>query len=478
MNLIYLFTDDISSYVSSTSISNLLPLHISQHSDSTSSSFSSSLWNESTNQILNKNDYSDLSGEKQKLKYKGMIGSPTSQNQVHASIVKNEKNILLDLNADTNENVINVNQDVPEYARTTSFTSSLSRSIFQRDREYEANDRGDYGKKSTGSGMSNPILSSDPQKGIQMSNRDKLRGVDDNSSSLKSNRNPEMMITPSTVLLDVIEKQQEQLFRQQLMIHQGIRNGLTSETLEKQNNKEKGPKRNQKQVHGQQLRGEDIERQERRQQFVDQCVITERISSTRDGLHDALGLFDEDEMELLRDSEKMARGKLANKDLFLMSDAQSSLSVLQSNGFITSGDENTKKNRVDTGNTSNIGDNITNISTRSSRQDDQDHFGNSIDNEKSRISYNKSNYFDSGDTYSNLNNYYNIENEKSWNQNRIKIENTVSKEKEKTSGNGEINRIETDSLFTESESGSVRNIPKRRISPMSSPFPYLQYSQF
>ena len=188
-----------------------------------------------------------------------------------------------------------------------------------------------------------------------------------------------------------------------------------------------------------------------------------------------MGLFDEDEIELLRDSEKMARGKLANKDLYLRSDAQSSVSVQQSNGFITSEDENTKKNRVDTGNTSNIGDNITNISTRSSRQDDQDHFESSIDNEKSRISYKKSNYFDSGDTYSNLNNYYNIENEKSWNekeieirnQNRIKIENTVNKKKEKTSGNGKINRIETDLLFTESESGSVRNIPKRRISPMT-----------
>ena len=72
------------------------------------------------------------------------------------------------------------------------------------------------------------------------------------------------------------------------------------------------------------------------------------------------------------DSEKMARGKLANKDLFLMSDAQSSVSVLQSNGFITSGDENTKKNRVETGNTSNIGDNITNISTiREAREIDR-----------------------------------------------------------------------------------------------------------
>ena len=155
-------------------------------------------------------------------------------------------------------------------------------------------------------------------------------------------------------------------------------------------------------------------------------------------------------------------------------DAQSSVSVLQFNSFITSGDKDTKKNRVDTGNTSNIGDNITNSSARSSRQDDQDHFGSSIDNDKSRISYNKSNCFDSGDTYSNLNNYYDIENEKSWNekeieirnQNRNKIENTVNKEKEKTSGSGEINRIETDSLFTESESGSVRNIPKKRISPM------------
>ena len=56
MNLIYLFTDDISSYLSTTSFSDLLPLHISQHSDSTSSSFSSSLRNESTNQISNKKE--------------------------------------------------------------------------------------------------------------------------------------------------------------------------------------------------------------------------------------------------------------------------------------------------------------------------------------------------------------------------------------------------------------------------------------
>ena len=463
MNLIYLFTDDISSYLSTTSFSDLLPLHISQHSDSTSSSFSSSLRNESTNQISNKKENRGSSEEKSKPKSDGLIGSLPSQ-KLHSSIVTNKKKNSLDLNAD---NDVNVNQDVLEYARTISFTPSSSRSIFQRDREYEANDFGDYGKKSTDTGMLNSTLSSGAQKGIQMSNRDKPFGVlNDNCSSLKSNVHPEIMSRPSTVLLNVIEKQQEQLYRQQLMIRQGINNGLTSETLENQNNQDIGLKRNQEQAYGPQLRRD----QERCQQYVDQ-----RVSSTRDGLHAALGLFDEDETELLRDSEEMARGKLADSELFLRSDAQSSISVLRSNGFITTGDESKKNNTVDSRVRSHIGDDVTNVSNRSSRQDHRDHLKNSIDNENSGMGYNKSNYFDSGDTYSNLNNYYNIKNEKNWyekeaenkNQNGSKTENTASREEGKISGNGENNRIKSDSLFTESESGSVRNIPKRRISPMT-----------
>ena len=397
----------------------------------------------------------------------------------HNSSVINKRNVSLDKNKNNISRIILENSDKNVEKKSPSSPFQRSGEMGREDKSRESEN------KLSESSTFNSILSSDALRGLEMSNPDKPTGVLDNDSRWQSNSN----VSSSDLLLNVIEKQQKQLYQQQLIIEHNMGRGR-----EKEKKKEKEVAENRETGQIEQKQQQRVEQR--------QDAFYGKYDSTRDSLHEALGLFDEDEIELLRDSEKMTRGRLSDKDLTWDGDPQSV-------DILTSSDRNSRDGNNNNNNMekSYENDDVTNRSYMSSSNGYQSPLCVSIGKQSSGIANNKPNYFDSDDTYYNRNDYnnkkgnnnsnsnsnminlkpdgiqdltnkssstlcpplnytngYEIESEKRYRV-RNKNEEDTNIEKKEVVQEVEDEGSMTDDSCTESE--YARNIPKRRVSPMT-----------